>query len=285
MTKIAWTEQTWNPVVGCSKVSDGCLNCYAEKMAKRLRAMDVRGYDECILHDDGGWNGGTTFLPEALDKPLKRKMPTMYFVCSMGDLFQGSVEPDWIYEVMDVISRCPQHTFQILTKRADRMQSYIQHSWLDRGNEFLPNLWLGVTAENQATADERIPHLLATPAAVRFVSCEPMLAPVELQLIGCPFCGESKQPWYPNYTICRACGNEVKSPPENTIDWVICGCESGPGRRGCLRLWQSDLLHQCQIAGVPFFMKQMEYAGKVVKDIERFSPMYRVREWPKGSTS
>ena len=216
MSKIEWTEKTWNPVSGCTKISDGCKNCYAEKMAYRLQAMGTKGYE----------NGfAVTLHPEKLDEPLKHKKPTMYFVCSMGDLFHKDVPFEFIDEVFKVIAVCGgKHTFQVLTKRPDRMNEYFRsridfrlkvatlaseiyakHANVERiglntrtelGDDIdtyagalafgavaeqkrfdfpLPNVWLGVTAENQEQADKRIPILLDTPAAVRFVSIEPML--------------------------------------------------------------------------------------------------------------
>lgn len=257
--KIGWLNrpgtkgETWNPIIGCSKCSAGCKNCYAQTMALRLARMGVDAYSSVVKN--GGWTGNTAFVPSQLEKPLSWKKPRTVFVCSMGDLFHESVEPDWLYEVFDVMSRCPQHTFIVLTKRPKQMQSYIEHSWLDRGNEFLPNVWLGVTAENQEQAAARIPHLLATPAAVRFVSVEPMLGPVRLE------------------------------PYLEKLDWVICGCESGPGRRLMKWSWAEDLLKQCKAANVPFFMKQLSKGspaplGKVAKEIDEFPPELRVREFP-----
>ena len=173
-TRIEWTEHTWNPMSGCTKISDGCKNCYAEKMANRLKAMGVKGYE----------NGfAVTLHPEKLREPLERKKPTMYFVCSMGDLFHEDVPFDYIDQIFSTMVLCPQHTFQVLTKRPDRMKKYLEdedRKFLDIAGKNscvypLPNVWLGVTAENQEQADKRIPILLDTPAAVRFVSIEPML--------------------------------------------------------------------------------------------------------------
>ena len=219
MSKIEWTEKTWNPASGCTKISDGCKNCYAEKMAYRLQAMGTKGYE----------NGfAVTLHPEKLDEPLKHKKPTIYFVCSMGDLFHEDMPFEFIDSVWAVMAAAGQHTFQVLTKRPDRMKEYLENQKYSpnslgiafariAGNKKtkdflqpLPNVWLGVTAENQEQADKRIPILLDTPAALRFVSIEPMLSGIDLKkhLVGykcfscgyeslgsprkCPSCGHSE---------------------------------------------------------------------------------------------
>ena len=179
-TNIEWTGHTWNPLSGCTKVSDGCKNCYAEKMANRLQAMGAKGYE----------NGfAVTLHPDKLDEPLRRKKPTIYFVCSMGDLFHEDVPFEFIRRVWIIMIEARQHTFQVLTKRPERMFEFLSTHAPVRamtgetyGKDFLPkNIWLGVTAENQEQADKRIPILIDTPAAVRFVSIEPMLGEINLQ--------------------------------------------------------------------------------------------------------
>ena len=221
-----------------------------------------------------------------MDKPLKRKKPTMYFVCSMGDLFHETVPWTWIDHVMKVIGQCPQHTFQILTKRSKRMLEYFSQ------REIPANAWLGVTAENQAMADERIPHLLRTPAAVRFVSVEPMIGPVlmddDWMDRTCSKCrsldfGPCKngpaQCWEPS---AEYEGDSCGCTESTGIDWIICGCESGPGRRPMNPLWAADLLEQCRGANVPFFMKQMQtYKGRVINQLTDFPEWLRERKYPK----
>ncbi len=243
MTKIPWTEQTWNPIVGCSKVSPGCLNCYAERMACRLAHMNKRAYQDVTQPNENitwfeQWNSKTAFVPSALDKPLKRKKPTMYFVCSMGDFWHPSVEPEWRGRVYDVVRKCPQHIFQFLTKRPELITDWPAD---------LSNSWLGVTVENQAMADKRIPKLKQIPAAVRFVSVEPLLEGVEI----------------PD-TVLRK------------LDWVIIGAESGPNRRPCSLEWVSRLGILCNCAGVPVFVKQIDINGKLVK-----MPANWPQEFPK----
>lgn len=272
MSKIEWTQETWNPIIGCSKISDGCKNCYAEKMAGRLANIEAtKQYLKVLKWDNGyggnefetpaqyiseGWNGQPHFVESALKKPLKRKKPTMYFVCSMGDLFHESAPFEWIDKVIEIIAKCPQHTFQILTKRAERMLDYFNHlneSLKDfEGYRPLDNLWLGTTAENQEQADKRIPTLLQIPAAIRFVSIEPMLSKVDLK------CIEKK-----NSEGKHVCFYQVLKPIENcgdsnrhALDWVICGGESGANARPMHPEWVRLLRDQCEEAKVPFFFKQ-----------------------------
>jgi protein gp37 len=200
-----WWDESWNPVVGCSAVSEGCARCYAQGMAVRF------GFP---------W-GGPRFMPERLERPLRRRKPTRYFLGSMTDLFQDGVEREWLDAVLDVVGRCPRHTFMALTKRPERMMRIF---W---GERLPDNLWLGVTAENQRRANERVYALLQTPARVRFVSVEPMLEPV---FIGASWLAE--------------------------LEWVIAGPETGPGARECRAEWVEALAAECASSGVPFFDKR-----------------------------
>jgi protein gp37 len=291
-SSIEWTEQTWNPVVGCTKVSPGCAHCYAETMAKRIKAMALadlaagrdpgrkRHYID-VIDDKGRWNGKLAEVPEALADPMRWKKSRRVFVNSMSDLFHESLSDDFITAVFGVMSACPQHTFQVLTKRAERMRQWtrskaerggigryirsdegrnsVRHyfdavakmetvngrserrlddPWMqvmngaacNFGSGPLLNVWLGVSVENQATADERIPQLLKTPAAVRFLSCEPLLGPIDFSKV-----------------------------PENQgrIDWVIVGGESGGGARPFDVEWVRSIVHQCKAASVACFVKQL----------------------------
>ena len=271
MTKIAWTDESWNPVVGCTKISAGCKNCYAEKMACRLSAMEEKKtpfkprYNRVVIN--GEWVGNTICREPALEIPLRWRKPRKIFVCSMGDLFHPSVPFEFIEKVFSVIDRCPQHTFQILTKRPKRMAEYIKGEWCKEDSsmgfgaavmENFPNLWLGVTCENQKCADERIPILLQIPAAVRFVSIEPMLGAIQLNKIH-PLDG---QHWM------RSVEGHYKA-----LDWVIVGGESGPGARPMHPDWVRSIRDQCQAAGVPFFFKQWGEWGPV----SAYVPTYRKR--------
>ncbi len=268
-SKILWTDQTWNPIIGCSKVSPGCDNCWAERMAARQAAMACgslnfmtkgimtdaqKAYTKVakLWHDPNdertywkGWNGKTEFVESPLQKPLHWKKPRMIFVCSMGDLFHESVRFSWIEKVMSVIEECPQHTFQVLTKRPHIMAEYF--NGLGKGFELscLHNLWLGVTAENQEQADIRIPILLQIPAAKRFVFVEPML-------------GEIKLPYYLTDYSTGSC---------TLLDWVICGGESGPGARPIHPDWARGLRDQCKEAGVPFMFKQWGEWGNCTSSV------------------
>lgn len=270
MSKIQWTEKTWNPIIGCSKVSEGCDNCYAEKMAARL-AFNPNAPEEYkkVIAICKHWNGRTKLVESALNKPWKRKKPTIYFVGSMTDLFHESTPFEWLDSMFEVMALNQHHRFIILTKRPERMQEYLtihcKHE--DIINEDgsitgtvgvplpLPNVLLGVTAENQEQADKRIPILLDTPAAARFVSVEPMLGAVDLQ-----WCLDPATRW------CSLCGSNTsgeiecsvceKDTVRGNLDWVICGGESGPGARPMHPDWARGLRDQCTEAGVPFFFKQ-----------------------------
>jgi protein gp37 len=214
---IEWTEMTWNPVTGCSKVSAGCKNCYAEKLAKRLKAMGVERYKNGFK---------VTLQPDLLDVPLHWREPRTVFVNSMSDLFHEKVPLEYIQKVFDTMVRCPQHTFQILTKRSRRLRELAPELPWPR------NVWMGVSVEDERVI-HRITDLKTVPAAVRFLSCEPLIGPLyELPLRG--------------------------------IHWVIVGGESGPGARPMKREWVVSIHRQCKATEVPFFFKQW---GGVRKDL------------------
>ncbi|MCC6443723.1 MAG: phage Gp37/Gp68 family protein [Armatimonadetes bacterium] len=208
-SQIEWTEMTWNPVTGCTKVSQGCKHCYAERFAGRLQAMGNARYR----------NGFRVTLHEDLvELPLRWKQPKMIFVNSMSDLFHEEVPLDFIRRVFDTMNRCPRHIFQVLTKRSRRL------SEMAPGLTWSANIWVGVSIEDK-NALHRLPDLRQVDARVRFLSCEPLLGPLE-------------------------------SLPLEGIDWVIVGGESGPGARPMRAEWVEDILRQCRSAGVPFFFKQ-----------------------------
>jgi len=256
-TKIEWVKDengnkghTWNPLAGCTPVSEACENCYAQRMARRLQAMAKPGYAGLVDHN-GKWTGKVRPQMNRLTEPLARKSPTMYFVNSMSDLFHESVSNKFIAGVFGVMALCPQHTFQILTKRAERMAEWFE--WVEMYATTLdgwplPNVWIGVTVENQDRADERIPLLLKTPAALRFVSCEPLLGEVDIQDYLLP--SEAPRRIIQPYSV----------PPEymdvHALDWVIAGGETGPGARPMHLDWARTLRDECKEAGVPFFFKQ-----------------------------
>jgi protein gp37 len=206
---IEWTESTWNPVTGCDKISPGCKHCYAEVMAKRLKGMGQPNYS----------NGfDLTLQPQMLDRPLRWRRPQMVFVNSMSDLFHKDVPFSYIRQVFEIMSQASWHTFQVLTKRADRLEDLSGRLAWPR------NVWMGVSIE-RGDYVFRMDHLRKTPAAVRFLSLEPLLGPLPgLNLEG--------------------------------IDWVIVGGESGPRARAMREQWALEVLEQCRSAGVPFFFKQ-----------------------------
>jgi protein gp37 len=224
-SKIEWTDATWNPVTGCTRVSKGCRNCYMARTVPR------QGLDpwKVVLH------------PDRLEQPLKWRRPRRIFVNSLSDLFHEDVPIKFISRVWLTMQLAPQHTFQILTKRPGRMLAYMREFGHYEGKP-LPNVWLGVSAENQETADERIPLLLQTPAAVRFVSAEPLLGPVSFRWAQ----------WEP-FSRDRVT-NHLDGL--RRLDWIIVGGESGPGARPMHPYWARSIRDQCQAAGVPFFFKQ-----------------------------
>jgi len=205
MSKIEWTEKTWNPVTGCTEISEGCKNCYAKRMSKRLKSMGLKKY--CNGFD-------VTMHPECLNEPFKWEKPCMIFVCSMSDLFQTGVSDDFINEVLFVTKYNSGHTFQFLTKRSGRLLNFSLH---------YDNFWVGVSVESQKNI-RRIEHLKMSTANLRFVSFEPLLGPVDVDLTG--------------------------------IDWVIVGGESGPGARPIKIEWVRSIRDQCIEKKIPFFFKQ-----------------------------
>jgi protein gp37 len=299
-TGIEWTDATWNPVVGCRKVSEGCRHCYAKtlhdlrhaasKAGKRVPLQYARPFEDVQV------------MPDRLEDPHHWRKPRRVFVNSVSDLFHEDVPDDFLARVFGVMRSEPRHTFQVLTKRPARMLDFLtrcrlcEHDWIthdgtnptafggtgvivgDPGTWPLPNVWLGVSVEDQQRADERIPHLLRTPAAVRFLSCEPLLGPVDLgqgiepvhadDCLNCGWDGErfiDKEKY--EFTsrgdlICPECGyasgmTSAKASDESAgIDWVIAGGESGTGARPMHPDWVRSLRDQCQAAGVAFFFKQ-----------------------------
>jgi protein gp37 len=249
-TNIEWVKdadgnmgKTWNPVVGCTRVSPGCQHCYAERMAARLIAIGQAKY-QGTLDKNGRWSGVLNRADDkAFNEPLRNKKPTVYFVNSMSDLFHESIPEQWLIDIWNIMRETPRHTYQILTKRADVMMKRV--NWL-ASLGVLPNVWLGVSVESQQYADERIPYLLKTPAAIRFLSCEPLLGGVDLW------------PWLSNPSL--AAMEYGKEPP--LLDWVIVGGESGPQARPMHPDWARQIQRQCEAAGVAFFFKQWgEFVG------------------------
>jgi protein gp37 len=285
-TGIQWTDATWNPVRGCSRVSEGCRHCYAERVAARFSGPGhpYEGLIKTVREKKGlmvykepyrtehRWNGVVRMVPEHLADPLRWRKPRRIFVNSMSDLFHEALDDEQIDRALAVMLLAPHHTFQVLTKRSARMLAYLssddlyervvaaadefRRQWPRLGQIGISDparfparwIWWGVSVENQAAADKRIPHLLATPAAVRFLSCEPLLGEVDAKLTGC-FHEDAGTPERPDE-------QEDHSECAPRISWVIAGCESGPGARPAQVDWYRSLRDQCATAGVPFFLKQ-----------------------------
>lgn len=277
---IEWTDATWNPVAGCARVSVGCDNCYAAReAATRLKGTKAHG-GLAVLTPSGraAFNGQIRLLPDRLDQPLRWRKPRRVFVNSMSDLFHEDVPDEYIDRVFGAMALADWHTFQVLTKRPARMAEWfrrtssgaqretcVHESWTRiparSAGEVrrwpgwpLPNVWLGTSVEGQAAAEERIPHLLNTPAAVRFVSCEPLLEPVNLSL----YLHDYLQGWDTEPTV-----------RTHRLDWVIVGGESGPGARPFDIGWARAIVTDCRAASVPVFVKQL---GK--QPVERTAKEY-----------
>lgn len=291
-TKIEWTEETWNPLIGCSKCSPGCKFCYAIRMARRLGANPLTPqYDGLTVLQNGSpnWTGEVRLDELRLLEPLKWRKPRRVFVNSMSDLFHESVPDEWIDRIFSEMQGARRHTFQVLTKRASRMEKYFQRfkptydgSWMSPGGKDpedchvvigrdrwpLPNVWLGVSVEDQKTAELRIPELLSTPAAIRFVSYEPALEAVNFKELNLyPWLDHyrtkpRKNPESPNWPtmVLNGLSGETSMPFEQDLQplhWLIIGGESGPGARPFNIEWARKTIRRCRAAGVACFVKQL----------------------------
>ena len=333
-TAIEWTDASWTPIRAraleiqrdgsgkerlgwhCEHVSEACRNCYAEAINRRLGT----GFDfkpGTLRSGRGGRDRPELFLDDTmLTVPLRWRRPRRIFVCSMTDLFAAFVPDEWIDRIFAVMALCPQHTFQVLTKRAERMRNYLTANtgaW-DTGHACgrvaeivermrtdnrpvgplphrepgerwwpLPNVWLGVSAERQKEADERIPPLLATPAAVRFVSAEPLLGPIDFtRYLHDSDCRQFE------FGICTC-----HDPREVRLDWIIVGGESGPNARPFDTAWAASIVEQCRAAGVACFVKQLgahviQGSERRIKrdrkggDMSEWPHDLRIREFPAG---
>lgn len=297
-TTIQWTDATWNPTRGCSRISPGCENCYAEKIAARFsgKGMPYEGLAE--FHDgEARWTRKLRLVINGDDRdgglgaPLRWKKPRRIFVNSMSDLFHEALSDEEIAAVFGVMAACPQHTFQVLTKRAERMQRWFleiaRYDYIDpmsiceieAANRVtvhqlarpwpLSNVHLGVSVETQKYADERIPHLLATPAAVRFVSYEPALGPVDFTRM--PHDGGEYDVLAG--TLWRGGWRTGAGLRANKLDWIIVGGESGPNARGFDLSWARSTIEQCKRAHIACFVKQLggkPYEGESAEPTGRF---------------
>ena len=303
-SSIEWTDATWNPVRGCTRVSEGCRHCYAETLAARnlpghRSPTTGKPFAERTLAGPR-WTGKVELIPHLLDWPLRRKKPLRIFVNSMSDLFHESLPFEAIAAVFGVMALANDHTFQVLTKRPSRAVEFL--SWMNdaervvdraaalraiataarlvgnwgafvdnyaaRSTWPLPNVWLGVSVENQQTADKRIPLLLRAPAAKRFVSYEPALGPVDFERAeeGCLF------GWYTHWRQVSENEQEPEQVQCDSLDWIIVGGESGPGARPFDVSWARSTVEQCRTAGVACFVKQMGSQPTIAAD--------DVKTWP-----
>lgn len=337
-TTISWSEKTWNPVVGCSKVSEGCRNCYAMRVAYGLeRRFRQEKYAGTTKRTPRGpqWTGLVRTAPEALELPLRWRKPAKVFVNSMSDLFHEAVPFEFVAAVFGVMAATPRHTYQVLTKRPARMLEFFR--WLEAVNPAglhnpaakalwfaddhipatvaraehrwpLPNVWLGASVEDQAAADGRVPLLLQAPAAVRWLSMEPLLGPVDLERVLWPGAGGHRVDVLRGGYRLRPgvlAGGPSAGPGEpkggfvnhsgvpGTVDWVVVGGESGPLTQAReFRLeWAADLVRQCKGAGVPVFVKQLgsqwarlakarDPKGEDMGEWPAWPPEIHTREWP-----
>lgn len=304
-TGIEWTDATWNPTTGCDQVSPGCDNCYALTMAKRLKAMGSPAYQQDGDARTSGPGFALQIHEDRLDQPLRWTKPRRIFVNSMSDLFHPKVSDEFIARVFAVMALADRHTFQVLTKRPKRMRSLLNSERFEDmfaealyttehpcGEESaepagsapgpLPNVWLGTSVEDQQRADERIPELIDTPAAVRFLSMEPLLGPVDLtEWIDADWRCSGCRAFFPGSLLetCPACGRSnywTGSLPK--LHWVIVGGESGPGAHPMHPEWARDLRDQANASGVPFLFKQWgEWSPSQGRATDQ------ILMWPDGS--
>lgn len=259
---IEWTDATWNPVTGCDRTSPGCDNCYALTLAARLKGMGQPKYQRDGDPRTSGPGFGVVCHADSLDVPLRWRKPRRVFVNSMSDLFHPDVPHDFIAQVFDVMMASEQHTYQVLTKRPQRMRTLITSWASEHGYVAAPNIWLGTSVETQRFADLRVAHLFETPATVRFLSLEPLLGPVELRAL-----------------------------VTDRLDWVIVGGESGPGARPIQVDWVRAIRDECRSAGVAVFVKQLGTVWAVEKtgrrthggDWDLWPADLRVRDYPVPS--
>ena len=288
-TTIAWTDATWNPLRGCTEISPGCAHCYAAAIAARFSGPG-KPFEGLAYRDANGkahWTGKIATAPEKLREPLTWRKPRMVFVNSMSDLFHEDVPEEYIAAVFGIMGIASQHTFQVLTKRAARMADVLSRLTWDQCLSALsttypygltaagavppwplPNVWLGTSVENQKCADERIPHLLRTPARVRFLSCEPLLGPIDIE----------------RATPCGYYCDETSGHVDHSLrrlDWVIVGGESGPGARPCDLAWIRSIVRQCKTVGTACFVKQ---AGADVIDSGGGDGTF-ADLWPEGTSN
>lgn len=299
-SRIAWTDASWGVTTGCEKTSPGCKFCYAEREWARLVHLPIyagREFTDLACH------------PDRLDQPIRWRRPRMIFVDSMSDLFHKDVPDDFIDHVFAAMALAPQHTFQVLTKRADRMRDYLsaehraayvegrakrmareRNTPIPAGKGLvwpLPHVWIGVSVENQACANERIPRLLETPAAIRWISAEPLLGPIDLEE-ACNI-GEERvcaEKW-DEMADPHRCLRAMREGSTSLLDWVVVGGESGFKARPMHLDWARSLRDQCETANVPFFFKQTGH-WRMIEEAEAASKSFHgqtVRYFPEADAT
>ncbi|GAB6125051.1 phage Gp37/Gp68 family protein [Humidesulfovibrio idahonensis] len=266
---MIWWTKSWNPVIGCTKCSPACDNCYAERLHTQRHQALLAGkkMPDCYRRPFDM----PCFVTARINEPLHWRKPQRIFVGNMGDLFHENFAFEWLDFIFGTMAACQQHTFMLLTKRPERMAAYIQdlsgrygpvwpHPLTGKRKPCfpLPNVWLGTTIWDQASADRAVPILLSTPAAKRFVSVEPMLGPVSLAKAYRYLGGDWLYPLQPQSAREKIQADGPPSDPQGwpSLDWVICGGETGPGARPMHPDWPCKLRDDCEAAGVPFFFKQ-----------------------------
>lgn len=306
-TGIAWTDATWNPTIGCTRVSEGCRHCYAERMAARF-AGPGQPYEGVASMTPSGprWTNEVRVVMKRMNDPVRWTRPRRIFVNSMSDLFHPAIAYPVIWMILETARRAPQHTYQVLTKRPGNAAAFFEwlaDQWMqgepifpgadpgphsasnaDRAahferlwSEYFPNVWLGTSTENQETAEERVPLLLRTPARIKWLSVEPMIGPVRL-----------RPEWIARYTPPSPSSFGGRWDGPLTLHWVVIGGESGPGARPMSEQWPTSLMDQCRAAGVPVFFKQAGdklarhwgCAARKGDDPDEWPEEFRVQEYP-----
>lgn len=284
-SKISWTDATWNPIIGCTRVSAGCMKCYAERYAFRMEKIGHKQYEGVTrkVGDEIRWTSRVNLAEHQLDLPKRWSKPRRIFVNSMSDLFHENVPDEWIIRIFETMFSASHHTYQILTKRPERMLAFMSkyvtsmhaRSIPETGHENLHHIWLGVSVEDQRSAEERIPILLFTPAKVRWVSYEPALEGVIF--------GAHNRDMFHNWLL-------------EGLNWVVVGGESGPGARPFDIKWARHTVVQCRYAQVPVFVKQlgakpridgqsMYLTHRAGEDPEEWPVDLRIREFPSRTQS
>lgn len=319
-TGIQWTDETWNPITGCTRVSPGCENCYAEALSATRLSTSPK-YQGVATRTAAGprWTGRIRLHPEVLDRPVRWTKPRRIFVNSMSDTFHADVPEEFLDALFAAMAVSPEHVFQVLTKRPHRAAEYLASpgragsvaAETARGTDYphdppwpfvrpddlaarwpLPNVWIGTSIEDQERADARIPHLLRCPAAVRFLSCEPLLGEVRLRALGDSSFDAEGAPHYDALGGFSYWGNGDYGVDGPSVDWVIVGGESGPEARPMYLDWARRIVEDCRSAGVAVFVKQLganpvgdaRLAGTILDSKggrpDEWPEDLRVREWP-----